>query len=99
MAIQYRFSMFGISMNQNIKGVRGYNSPSGFISIWNYRVQGSKFNHHEEPNKNCTCHVLKTSGRDIWGSKGEAQPIISNFRLLISLYCCQHVSVFEKPIM
>jgi len=55
MAIQYRFSVSGISMNQNIKGVKGYNfpspskSPSEFISIWNYRVKESKFNQHEVP--------------------------------------------------
>jgi hypothetical protein len=65
MAIGYRFSTFGISMSQNIKGIKGYNSPSAFISIWSYRVQESKFNNYKEPNKNCTCHALKTSGCDI----------------------------------
>jgi hypothetical protein len=64
MAIQYRFSMFGVSMSQNIKGVKEYNSPLAFISIWSYRVQESKFNYYEETNKNCTGHVrvLKISG-------------------------------------
>jgi len=79
LAIQCRFSMFGISMNQNIKGVKGYNSSSGFISIWSYRVQKSKFYHHEEPNKNCTCHVLKISGLDIWGNKGKHNSFLATY--------------------